>query len=230
MKAYVITIQGHEYSESVARRCVESANKFDIAVETFWAVTKDNVRQVMDQENLRWSWANMNTAKTRCPYTSLEQFPYRTKSLEAKMACSMSHYLLWKRCVELNENVLILEHDAVFIAPLPPIEFTGAIQINDPAGGGYRGRDHSMIMRERATQGVYSLTSKRPIDSMIPDGFSGNSAYIVKPWAAEKFVGTFHRLGVWPNDATICKQLFPWLQELYPFVTVVQQKHSTSTV
>ena len=229
MKAYVITIQGHEYSESVARRCIESAKKFDLTVESFWAVTKDNVADVMTQENLRWTWANMNTEKTRCPYTSLEQSPYRTKSLEAKMACSMSHYLLWKLCVELDEPVLILEHDAVFVAPLPDISFEGAVQINDPVGGGYRGQEHSKIMQERGIVGVHPLTPKRPLDSMIPDGFSGNSAYIVKPWAAHKFKQAFKNHGVWPNDATICLQRFPWLQELYPFVTVVKQTHSTST-
>jgi len=230
MKAYVITILGHEYSESVARRCIESADQFGISVETFSAVTKDTVAETMAKENLQWSWANMNTAKNRCPYTSLEQFPYRTKSLEAKMACSMSHYMLWKHCVELDEPILILEHDAVFVAPLPAIQFEGAIQINDPAGGGYRGQDHSKIMRDRGTVGVHPLTPKRPLDSMIPDGFSGNSAYIVKPWAAYKFKQAYKNHGVWPNDATICLQQFPWLQELYPFVTVVKQTHSTSTV
>jgi GR25 family glycosyltransferase involved in LPS biosynthesis len=230
MKAYVITIPGHEYSESVADRCIESGAKFGVAVETFSAVTKDTVQQVMNQENLQWSWANMNTEKTLCPYTRLEQFPYRTKSLEAKMACSMSHYMLWKRCVELDEPVLILEHDAVFVAPLPAIQFEGAVQINDPAGGGYRSKEHSRIMQERGTVGVHPLTPKRPVDSMIPDGFSGNSAYIVKPWAAYKFKQAFKNHGVWPNDATICLQQFPWLQELYPFVTIVKQTHSTSTV
>jgi GR25 family glycosyltransferase involved in LPS biosynthesis len=229
MKAYVITIPGHEYSESVARRCIESADRFGISVETFPAVTKDTVAEIMAKENLQWSWANMNTTKTRCPYTSLEQFPYRTKSLEAKMACSMSHYMLWKRCVELDEPILILEHDAVFVAPLPAIHFEGAIQINDPDGGGYRGRDHSKIMKDRNTVGVHPLTPKRPPDSMIPDGFSGNSAYIVKPWAAYKFKQAYKNHGVWPNDATICLQQFPWLEELYPFVTVIKQSHSTST-
>jgi GR25 family glycosyltransferase involved in LPS biosynthesis len=229
MKAFVITIQGHAYSEAVSKRCIKSAKKYHIDVEPFWAVTKDNVAQLMLEENLRWSWANMNKEKTRCPYTSLEQFPYRTKSLEAKMACSMSHYLLWKRCVELDEDVLILEHDAVFVAPLPSVVFQGAIQINDPSGGGYRGQDHSKIMQQRGTEGVHPLTRKRPSDSMIPDGFSGNSAYIVKPWAAYKFKQAFKNHGVWPNDATICLQQFPWLEELYPFVTVVKQTQSTST-
>lgn len=229
MKARVITIQGHAYSEAMAQRCIDSAKKFDIVVEKFDAITADTVSKVMQQYQLTWAWADNNTKKTVCPYSGLEQFPYRAKNLLTKIACSMSHYLLWRQCAADREPWLILEHDAVFVRSLPDIDFEGACQINDPAGGGYQGREHSQSMISRGTQGVHRLTPKRPVDSRIPDGFSGNSAYIVKPWAAEKFVGAFHRLGVWPNDATICIQLFPWLQELYPFVTVVQQKHSTST-
>jgi hypothetical protein len=125
--------------------------------------------------------------------------------------------------------MLILEHDAVFVRPLPSFEFEGAIQINDPRSGGYRGKEHSNTMTQRGTEGVHSLTRKREHDSRIPDGFSGNSAYIVKPWAAEKFIKAYTKYGVWPNDATICLQLFPWLEEYYPFITVINQSQSTST-
>lgn len=229
MKSFVITIQGHSYSEESANRCIASAHAYDIHVEKFTAVTKDTVKELMNKYRLKWSWANYNTENTICPYTGLEQFPYRSGNILNKMACSISHYLLWRRCVEIDEDILILEHDAVFIEKLPNIDFNGAIQINNPAGGGFRGNQHSQYMIDRATIGVHPLTRKRPDDSIIPDGFSGNSAYIVKPWAAKKFVDAFHEYGVWPNDATICLQLFPWLEEYYPFISIVNQTQSTST-
>lgn len=229
MKAYVITILGHEYSEASAQRCIASGQAQGIDVDIFPAITPATVESLLVQEQLVWGWANNNTEKTVCPITGLEQFPYTSKNLLVKVSCSMSHYQLWKRCTELNEPILILEHDAVFVRPLPDIEFEGAIQINDPRGGGYKGKQHSDIMSSRGTEGMHSLTRKRPIDSNIPDGFSGNSAYIVKPWAAQQFIEAYKKYGIWPNDATICLQLFPWLQEYYPFVTVVKQTQSTST-
>lgn len=229
MKAFVITIRGHEYSEESANRCITSAHKHGLHVEKFTAVTKDTVEELMRNYNLTWTWANGNTEKITCPITGLEQFPYTSGDLRNKMACSMSHFLLWNLCVQLNEPILILEHDAVFIRELPVIDFHGAIQINDPHGGGYRGKHHSREMIERGTTGVHPLSRKRPEDSKIPDGFSGNSAYIVKPWAAQEFIGAFNKYGVWPNDATICLQLFPWLEEYYPFISIVNQKQSTST-
>ena len=33
--------------------------------------------------------------------------------------CFLSHYQLWERCLELNEPILIFEHDALIIRPLP---------------------------------------------------------------------------------------------------------------
>lgn len=229
MKSFVITIKDHHYSEESAERCIASAHQNNLYVEKFDAITKDTVKESMGKYNLKWTWANYNTENTICSYTGLEQFPYRSGNLLNKMACSISHYLLWRECVNSNTPILILEHDAVFVRELPDIDFYGAIQINDPAGGGFRGKHHSRLMIDRGTIGVHPLTKKRPDDSKIPDGFSGNSAYIVKPWAAEKFINAFHEYGVWPNDATICLQLFPWLEEYYPFISTVNQTQSTST-
>jgi GR25 family glycosyltransferase involved in LPS biosynthesis len=229
MRSFVITIRGHSYSEESANRCIDSALTYNIHVEKFDAVTKDTVDEQLIKYDLKWSWANQNTENTVCPITGLEQFPYTSGDLRNKIACSMSHYLLWKLCVEIDEPILILEHDAVFIRELPDIEFNGAIQINDPKYGGYRGKHHSQQMTDRGIFGVHPLTRKRPEDSKTPDGFSGNSAYIVKPWAAEKFIDAFHHYGIWPNDATICLQLFSWLEEYYPFITTIRQTYSTST-
>lgn len=228
MKAFVITIRDHEYSESCADRCIRSANRYGIKVEKFYGVDKHNAYVYLDDYQLVWGWAENNTKVKICEHTGLHQFPYNTKDLRSKIACSLSHFLLWKKCIDLNEPILILEHDAVFIRELPEIEFHGAIQINNPTGGGYKGKWHSNFMTKRSTIGVHPLTRKREETSIIPDGFSGGSAYIIKPWAAKEFVSAFHKYGVWPNDATICLQLFPWLEEYYPFITQIEQTQSTS--
>ena len=173
---------------------------------------------------LRWTWANNNTSPAVCPHTKLKQRPYG--KLAAKIGCSMSHYLLWRHCIDLDEPILILEHDAVFIAPLPEVSFSKIIQINDPAGATPHGKAWSDAMVKRGP-GVFPVSHVFPDD--VPDGLAGNSAYLVKPRAAEGLCSAFHDIGVWPNDATMCRQLFE-LQELYPFVTRVEQEESTTSV
>lgn len=228
MKARVITIQGHAYSEASSAACIQSARANDIEVSVFDAVTSDTVEVEMAQHGLQWTWANHNSSWCQCPISGLDHFPYRTQDIRRKMACAMSHYLLWRECAAQDDVYLILEHDARFVRHMPNINFHGACQINDPRRGGYRGAWHSDVMSQRGSQGVHPLTAKRPTHSRIPDGFSGHSAYLIKPWAAREFVNAYHRLGMWPNDATVCLQLFPWLEEYYPFITVVDQQESTT--
>lgn len=229
MKAFVITLKNNDYSNRVANRCIESAKKFGLEVEKFFGVDKNVAEDTMCSFNLKWTWANNNTSNTICPTTGLQQFPYKTSDLRAKIGCSMSHFLLWKKCVELDEPILILEHDAVFLRPLPNFEFKGICQINDPAGATRRGSWWSQQMVARGKEGVFEktwVTTEQERD--IPDGLAGNSAYVIKPWAAQELINKFYELGVWPNDATMCKQLFPYLEEYYPFITKVLQEKSTT--
>ncbi len=214
MISFVITLEGHEYSEAKAQRCIESGAEFGIEVKRFRAIDQTQAVSVMQDNGLEWTWADGNTRITHCPITGLRQHPYG--KLAAKIGCSMSHYLLWKQC---TETTLILEHDAVFLRPLPDIEFNGICQINDPRGATHQGDWWSDQMKKRGT-GVWPKTR---LKTNRPDGLAGNSAYLIKPWAAAGLISAFQNYGVWPNDATMCLQLFPHLEELYPFVTRVEQ-------
>ena len=224
MKAYVITLTGNDYSEACAARCIQSAADHGLEVSAFEAVPADMALDTMHAHGLKWTWAKNNTAPDVCPITGLKQHPYGR--LSPKIGCSMSHYLLWNRCAIDDEPLLILEHDAVFLRPLPEVDFNGICMINDPAGATPRWQWWSEQMQQRGP-GIFLKT--RVFDGDRPDGLAGNSAYLIKPWAAHQLIDLFHRIGVWPNDATMCVQLLPYLQELYPFVTCVKQEQSTSS-
>jgi len=83
-------------------------------------------------------------------------------------------------------------------------------------------------MKTRGAMGVHPKTPNT-MGPMVPDGLAGNSAYVIKPFAAQELINKYHELGVWPNDATMCIQLFPYLEEYYPFITKVEQEISTSS-
>ena len=193
----------------------------------FEAVHKADARRVMLSHALRWTWAHDNTQPALCPRTGLWQHPYQGANLDAKIGCAMSHFLLWNRCVEAGEPILILEHDAVFIREFPFFEFRGICQINDPRGATRSGDWWSDVMQARAGCGVFPKTVV--FESRRPDGLAGNSAYVVQPAAALQLIEAYRELGVWPNDATMCRQLFPCLEEYFPFITRVEQMQSTSS-
>ena len=233
MKAFVITLENNNYSEKVANRCIQSASKNGLDVEKYYGVDKTNAKEVMENHGLKWTWAHNNTKKRICPKTGLLQFPYTAPdttlaNLYSKIGCSMSHFLLWTYCVKYDEPLLILEHDSVFLRPLPEIEFKGICQINDPNGATRKGKWWSQYMQKRGA-GVFEktwVTAKN--ERNIPDGLAGHSAYLIKPWAAEDVIDKVYDVGLWPNDALMCKQLFPYLEEYYPFITKVVQTKSTS--
>ncbi len=230
MKAFVITLDGNEYSETAAHRCIKSAANHGLDVANWWGVDRYEAEDVMKDNGLEWTWAKNNTANDVCELSGLQQFPCNAKDLRAKIGCSMSHYLLWSKCFKLDEPIVILEHDAVFINDFPKdIKFNGICQLNDPAGATPKGHWWHDQMVARGGEGAFEKTWIRsPHERHIPDGLAGNSAYIIKPWAAQQLMAAFHKYGVWPNDATMCKQLFPYLEEYYPFITKVIQTQSTT--
>jgi hypothetical protein len=200
LKAYVITLHGHEYSERVADRCIASAAHYSVVVEKWRAVDKVHALEVMGQYDLRWTWGD-----------SPNHHPYGGP-LETRVGCAMSHYLLWRHCLLLAETILILEHDSVFVRSLPLFDFKGICQINDPRGATRHGGLWSDQMAHRGP-GVHPKTR------VMPEGTP-----------AREVIEKVHDIGLWPNDATICVQFFPYLQELYPFVTEVRQEQSTTNV
>jgi len=224
MRAFVITIRGHKYSEDCADRCINSAARFGITAEKFDAVTKHNAAKVMTARGLQWTWPNIEADV--CPKTGLKRHVYKTADPNARIGCSMSHYLLWEECYRCGEPILILEHDAVFLHGLPelPAEF-GAIMLNDPYLATPRGGWWRNEIAEKGP-GVHQKTGV--FDDGRPDGLAGNSAYIISPKAARTCMAAYETLGVWPNDATLCRQLVDGLMEVYPFVTRVDQTQSTS--
>lgn len=224
MKAFVITLANNSYSEAKAERCIRTAKEIGgLNVQCFGAVDKEAAQITLKIHGLRWTWAKGNTADDVCPFTGLKQRPYG--ALLPKMGCALSHYCLWLRCIRDEEPFLILEHDAVFDRKFEPFEFRGICQINDPKGATPRGQWWSEQMAKRGP-GVFEKTCIFPDD--VPDGLAGNSAYVIKPHAAQKAVENVREIGLWPNDALMCRQLFD-LQELYPFVTHVEQEVSTSS-
>lgn len=223
MKAYCIMVAGSEYSREAGARCIKSGAVVGMDVRPHWATPVDEVEAEYKRLGIRWEWANGNTSRAVCQFTGLKQHPYRTRDVRMRMGCSLSHYQLWSKCASLAEPVLILEHDAVFDRALPGHSWRGASMVNDPRGAAPNGEKWAMAIRAKGP-GVHAKSVMNP-DS-VPDGLSGGSAYVITPDTAAKAVDLVGRIGMWPNDAILCRQLGFELYEVYPFVTHVEAARS----
>jgi hypothetical protein len=226
--AYGITVIGSEHSCNGYRRLREShravGNEFPIAQ---WPATVPaRVAEEMDAAELEWTYP-WEGCQDR-PAIGLRLHRYVTKSRAARMACFMSHFRLWRLAAALQESILILEDDALFVRKLEPAALLAsefmAIGINDPRGATRRAN----VFHE-AVQGQPEDICDTPwIDKLeVPQGLAGASAYIMKPSGARHIIARAHEHGAWPNDALLCKQLCPWLGVTKTYYTRVQGTPTT---
>lgn len=196
MKGFVITITHNErsvISSNTTRITAEEQGLRDI--EVFPAVTP------------KTGWKHI--------------LPYENKFNECMKpdsvgACFASHYLLWKKCIELDEPILILEHDAIVIDKLPQhaIEnFDKCLNLGRPS---YIRPAH-MTYDEPKT-GLQPLSQKHMM---------GHHAYAIRPEAAKIFVEDCKHRPLTPNDVWMDKDTYPWLQEYSPYPIVADTQFST---
>jgi len=57
--------------------------------------------------------------------------------LSGAQGCFLSHYMLWNRCIELNQPIIILEDDAIVIAKLKEIRLPyEVVKLHEPRRAG----------------------------------------------------------------------------------------------
>ena len=229
MKAFIIYQRDNEQSVKGMNGCASSlaATGCDFTVEGFDATTPQTLHQHLEEDfpGLTYTYPRQGEMKSEPTY-GLTLTGYVAKSIEKKFACTVSHARLWKKCCELNEEIMILEHDAYFTRKFEPFEWEGFILgLNDPRGATRRaGYFHEQVSSKDGVQDVPWIDNEH-----VPQGLAGNSAYLIKPFGAAWLLGKLDELGAWPNDALMCKQICPWLKVVYPYYTSVQGMESFTT-
>jgi len=194
MKAFVVTLMDMPESVEVADRCIASARKYGITVLKVMATTKDTSLAAAKERNLKF-----------------RQWDTQWSEIEPVVGNFISQYKLWCLCALLEENMLILEHDAVFTKTIPEFEFDSIITIGIPSYG-------SNIKKK---PGVHKTFSKA--GGYLP----GAHAYIIKPKGATKLIKVAKEKGILPVDIFLNNKDFPELEELSPGVVRADDSFTT---
>jgi GR25 family glycosyltransferase involved in LPS biosynthesis len=192
MKSYVITIKDLPESVAYAKRCIKSA--IPLEVKMFDAITpKDDPLSLLKKENI-----------------PLDGFNEVYSNLESCVSAFLSHYTLWKQCIEDNHEYTIFEHDAVVVNSIPDfINYDKVISLGAPSYGKFN---------TPSQLGVNPLTSKQY--------FPGAHAYRLKPSGAKLLVERA-KVDGGPTDVFIHIKRFPWVQEYYPWMAEVRDAFTT---
>lgn len=193
MKPFIITISDIEDSVKASNRCIESAKNFGVEIETFDAYTpKDNPFEIFEKLGIKLS-------------DRIYKNPH-LRSLDSQCASVLSHYSLWKKAIELNEPILVLEHDAVFVDKLPDLKDYLLVNLSKPSYGKY----------QNPKKGLHPFPNPH---------LKGAHGYAVSPKGAKKIMGAINQRGIWAAADVFLN--FSWMQEYAPWPIEAISKFTT---
>ena len=200
-ECYIITIFTNIESLDAAKRCISTGKKFGLHIKFFSAYTPiHNPLKILKDRGV-----NTNGFK------DIEKHSHG----DAAAGCFLSHFTLWEKCIELNNPIIIFEHDAVIIDKLPSfiLDGTGFDQL---VNIGIPGHDEFKIPK---FTGVGLLFSSWP-------QFKGTHAYAIKPIGAKALIDQAKK-NTTAADMFLNSNTFPFLEELYPWPVSVDPRFTT---
>ena len=189
-KTFVIALKNHPVSREQLLDCINSAEKFNWQVEIFWG--KDG-STVTDDD-----WKAINV---------LPLMHKGSMNKPGTWGCFFSHWTLWNKCVELNEPVVILEHDAVIKNYWPPIELKSLTKLHE------------------------NFSIKKPHKWVDPDSgvcSSSTHAYAILPTHAKKLINFSQNVGAFATDRMIGDKVLSITHLGTPSLVERQNSYSTT--
>jgi len=231
INAYIIKLEGQS-----STRLIESIADTNSKIKSiiFEATTPETIKthlqtefQYFDGSTFKWTWPTDASQNHIDMKTGIYKFAYNALNQDKKVACSISHMRLWDLCATKDKPIIIFESDALVIRKIDASHFKGhkVVGLNDPRGATRR----SNIFHEDMKNGIHPVPSVNTLGEFEPQGLAGHSAYYIEPEGARELLDKVKIYGMWPNDAYMCKELFPWIRVVYPYYTKVIPTVSTTT-
>ena len=205
MKAFIIRLKGHELSEKVANDCISQAIKFGVSVESFDAIWGKDYLDHMQRTGLK-----LGDNKKTMTLGHYGNF--------------FSHYYLWKRCLKLNEPLLILEHDGYLVRQLPEDIMENFVDIlkldcENPYADNYAQKiENNLLKPVEYIHSIEGIHKKKKLGWYT----WGSYGYVIKPSGAKKLVRWVKANGFTSTDNQIADKVVtisicnPSLLRLHP--------------
>ncbi len=188
---YCITLIDNALSRYTFKRCSDSAKKFGYNVKLFPGISRENSAEFLFKRGIK--------------ICSIDN-----RDLFATLGCFSSHFLLWEKCLETNEPLIVLEDDAFFVNSIPDEIFSDTI---DVCNLGRPSSCPSRFMREHMS----AIRTPLGLHRLKYGCLRGAHAYFLKPTGAEKLVEMATKIGLQPADQFINSFCINSLQEFTPW-------------
>jgi len=192
MKAFVIILEESEHSRRVGAEAIAAANRFGINPAVHPGVLGYNAPEKFREYGI-----------TRFLTRDIIDNP-------GHQGCFLSHFELWMKCVKLNDPIIILEHDGIFVRELPADildHFDGVLKL-DPfdvfdTTEIYTAQVHEHMNKPVAVWHQPARGTWHGVGEFI----WGAYGYIIKPNAALELVQFARRIGAAPTDVHIGRNI-----------------------
>lgn len=224
MKAFVIKLKGIDISEALALDCIASGTEHGTEIIPFDGI--------YGEENIKLKTAEYGIR----PYSEGMK-----KGRLGVKGCFLSHYTLWLKCLELDEPIIIFEHDAMLIAPIPnniENQFKEFLML-DPFNKFSKSYANDIKNSLTVAQSVveYQNPESRKKYGVTTEYAMGLQAYIIKPSAVKKIQEKIKEFGYLPADMqcnketifleTVTSSVASVNKKFYNNVAEMQQQSST---
>lgn len=252
--AYIICDINNSESTAGARRLIQSIRDTDSNLQPVIvpATTPETLKRDLKVFNLeKKDWKYPQKGEKRIDLTTgLHLTGYGANDVEKVISCMVSHMRCWMFSLATQFPSIVLEHDALFVKRFNAFENVekdqpdkydvlnsyGIVGLNNPKGATRKSSIYyNEVLKESENSGIV-FSGNKVIDAPwvddnkdAPQGLAGNSAYYISNKMAQKLLRKIQDIGLWPNDALMCKQLFAnQIKQMYPFITELQGIKSTT--
>lgn len=189
MKSFIIYVKGNTDSEEYARVCINSLHE-GFEGELFEGVQRSTLSE--------WDKQTGNLE----PMESSRAVGHRLdtqKRYETKKSCFLNHVRLWKKCIELDEPIAVLEHDSYCVRSWDNIQFDELLILNITSAFNQK-VFNSLRPQVQSIEWGFGISSynKSPLIYNKNENFRGGlmmpgtAAYAVTPKGAKRLLSHLH--------------------------------------
>lgn len=177
MKNFIICLSKIETSLNTALKLKSQLDNFGHETELFEGTYGTDAVQMMEDEGRL-----AHPFGIKGPGENLEPLkPTGKMSAPGVKGCFYSHYNLWKKCVELNEPIVIWEDDIVLSRSFQPVEWDDVLVVA-------LGHPTKSL---RYMQYLETPTGDPKAEEYHQSSMPGCCGYAIKPHAAKKLLKTY---------------------------------------
>ena len=204
MKAFVLYLEEVPATHWPANDAVQSAREHGLDAQVFKGYTPSRADEYIKRENL----------KMYNPGPKLYGIKWKKGGVRG---CMISHLEMWKKCVALNETVVILEHDSVVVSDTWNTPFDQLLHL-----------DKHRFVEPDPDLGKEPIVEKLENYRKGEQQLQGTYGYVIKPETAKRLIRGAYEEGLTAADMFV-KDLYCNIQVVTPRAVKVNNQESLTS-